>query len=60
MAFKIKRFPPHEVGNRRDSDAKGANEGGDFDRRNFQMSEFPVNHLVNMVKADSLIMSQVK
>ncbi len=24
-----------------DFDIKGANEGGDFDRRNFQMSESP-------------------
>ncbi len=35
-----KRFPPPGVGNIRDSE-KGANDGGDFDRRNFQMSESP-------------------
>ncbi len=27
--------------NRGDSDTKGANEGGDFNRRHFQMSESP-------------------
>ncbi len=39
LRFKIKWFPPPGVGNRVDSDTKGANEGGDFDRGNFQMSE---------------------
>ncbi len=38
---KIKRFTPPGVGNRRDSDTKGANEGGDFDRRNCQISYTP-------------------
>ncbi len=41
LTFKINRFPPSWVGNRGDSDTKGANEGGDFHRRNVQMSESP-------------------
>ncbi len=41
LTFKIKRFPLPGVGNRGDSDTKGANEGGDSVRRNFQMSESP-------------------
>ncbi len=39
--FKIKRFALPLVGNRGDSDTKGTNEGGDFIKRNFQMSESP-------------------
>ncbi len=39
LTFKIKRFPPPGVGNTGDSDTTCANEGGDFDSRNFQMSE---------------------
>ncbi len=38
LTFNIKRFLPPRVGN---SDTKGANEGGEFDRSNFQMSESP-------------------
>ncbi len=38
LTFKIKRFSLPGVGNRGESDTKGANEGGDFDRRNVQMS----------------------
>ncbi len=34
-------IPTPWVGNIGDSDTKCANEGGDFDRRNFQMSEAP-------------------
>ncbi len=41
LPFKIKRFPPPGVGNRGDTDTNGANGGGDFDRRNGQMSESP-------------------
>ncbi len=41
LTFKIKRFQTPRVGNRGDSDTKGANESGDFDKRNFQMSESP-------------------
>ncbi len=32
LTFKIKRFPPPRVGNRRDSDTKGVDEGVNFDR----------------------------
>ncbi len=39
LTFKIKRFPPAGVGNRGDSDTKGENEGGDFDRWNLLISE---------------------
>ncbi len=31
----LNRFPPPVVGNRGDSDTKGANDGGDIDRRYF-------------------------
>ncbi len=41
LTFKIKRSAPPGVGNRADSYTTGANEGGDFARRNFQMSESP-------------------
>ncbi len=41
LAFKIKIFPPPMIGNRGDSDTKGANEGSHFDSWNFQMSESP-------------------
>ncbi len=39
--FKIKRSPHSGVGNRGDCDTKGANEDGNFDKINFQMSETP-------------------
>ncbi len=39
LTFKIKRLSLPVVGNRGDSDTKGANEGADFAKRNFQMSE---------------------
>ncbi len=41
MAFKIKSFPSPVVGNRGDSDTKGANESRDVERINFQMDESP-------------------
>ncbi len=39
--FKLKQNFTSWVGSRRDSDRNGANEGEDFVRRNFQMSESP-------------------
>ncbi len=41
LTFKIKKFSPLGVGNKEDSDTKGADESVDFERRNVQMSESP-------------------
>ncbi len=35
LTFKIKIFPPPGVGNKGDSNTRGTNEAGDFDRRYF-------------------------
>ncbi len=53
LTFKIKRFLAPGVGNRRDSDTKWANGGGNFDRRNGQMSESPGSACVGGGAGDS-------
>ncbi len=42
LPFKIKRFSPPWIGTRGDSETNDVNEGWDFDRKHFQMSESSV------------------